>query len=485
MFHLPICKKFILVFIIYVFISCGFINLCPIEVDITPGGYNSILPNADSSITISFNTEMNKTEAEKLITISSGTEIAEHDILWKSNDLIVTPKKGWTAGIRYLMTLSGFARSIDGRELQLEKYIYFYAVNNSMPPLVERYYPLDGESIIPDNFQLEIHFSKPMDRLSTESSLNIEGMGERTYEWSNDDKSLNVIPNRQLSAWVLYRWSISAQAKSKEGVPLAQRISASFITDLDRIMPEVIAVYPVIQSQGKWFATGGSLEDGLGPSLGIAVDFNKPMGESFLRSLRFEPLLSGKTEKLSDKSIVFIPNLSPEPETVYTLIVSGDTRDADGLKIGEDYRRSFIADIPFMKVLKITAGNGESLDETDLEKENILKVFARESDGGLVFFSIHFSFMLDNESKQKAVLAISLSPFFPGNLDPIALRFVSWVSDDRLIMEWERLKAGSFNEPHYYRLLIPGGRGGISNGDGLYLKDDVCIYLEVENETEI
>ena len=484
MFHLPAYRKLFLAFIVFsLFMSCGFINLRPIEVIIIPGVSNTVLENADSTITISFNTEMNKKEIEKLITVSSEAELAECDNLWNGNTLILTPRKGWTAGIRYLISISGFARSIDGRELRFEKYIYFYAVNKSMPPLVDWYSPLDGESISVNNSKLEIHFSQFMDRLSTETSLSIDGMGDRNYEWLNDDKVLLIIPNKALSPWTIYRWSLTSQAKNKDGVPLAQKITASFITDFDRIMPKVENVYPVIQSNGKWFATGGSLEEGFGPSLGLAVDFNKPMGDTVLRSLRFEPSLLGKTEKLSDKSIVFIPNLPLEPEIVYTLIVSGETKDAEGLKIGEDYRRSFIADIPFMKVLGINAADGASLDFSDLENgNNILQVSVSEPHGGIVLISINFSLMLNKESKQKTALAISLSPFFPINLDPIALRSAAWVSDDRLIMEWERLQGGSAAEPNFYKLLIPGGRGGVANQDGLFLKNDVCIFLEVKND---
>jgi hypothetical protein len=71
------------------------------------------------------------------------------------------------------------------------------------------------------------------------------------------------------------------------------------------------------------------------------------MGESVLRSLRFEPSLVGKAEFLSEKSIVYIFSRDPEPETVYTLTVSGDARDSEGLKTGEDYSLNFIPDIPF------------------------------------------------------------------------------------------------------------------------------------------
>ena len=250
-------------------------------------------------------------------------------------------------------------------------------------------------------------------------------------------------------------------------------ISAAFCTDLDRLMPGVSRVYPVLQSEGQWIPTGGSLEEDLGPGLGIIVEFNKPMAESAFRSLRFEPSLAGRTEKLSERSMVFIPSRDPEPETAYTLIVSGDAKDTEGLKIGNDYRCVFVADIPYLRLLSI---NGQ--DYTNGDDNFIFPVTVSEGDGGLIRIFLYFSLPFTEEEKQKTTLAISLVPFFPVNLDPVALRSVSWLSSDRLKMEWERLNAGTSIEPHYYRLNLPGGRGGIGNGSGMFLRQNISLYLE-------
>jgi hypothetical protein len=264
-------------------------------------------------------------------------------------------------------------------------------------------------------------------------------------------------------------------AKSVDGVPLVKTVSAVFCTDLDQKLPEVSGVYPVLQSGGRWIQTGGSLEEDFGPGLGIAVEFSKPMGDTVIRSLRFEPSLSGRTERLSEKNIFFIPSRAPDPETVYTLIVSGDTPDTEGLKIGNDYRRVFTTDIPFLRILSIKTAGANSSEWTG--DGGILPVQANEIDG-LVRFSIHFSLPFTDEAKKKTALAISVTPFFPINLAPIALRFVTWHSDDLLTMEWERFTTGTSDEPHYYKFLVPGGRGGIDNGNGMYLQNEISLYME-------
>jgi hypothetical protein len=418
---------------------------------------------------------MVKKEAESLLTVASDTAVVEGDCFWKGNVLVFVPVAGWKAGTKYTLSLSGMARSADGREIRLERYIFFYAINKLPPPLVERHSPVDGESVRANGLTMEIYFSQGMDRISVETALSIDSVGEKKFEWSDDNKKIRIIPERNLSPWVLYRWTLKNTAKSVDGVPLAKTISAVFCTDLDQELPEVSRVYPVLQSGGRWIPTGGSLEEDFGSGMGIVVEFSKPMGDTVLRSLRFEPSLSGRTERFSEKSIVFIPSRDPEPETVYTLIVSGDTGDTEGLKIGNDYRRVFTADIPFLIILSIKATGTNPSEWTG--DGGILAVQVNEIDG-LVRFSIHFSLPFTDEAKQKTALAISVTPFFPINLAPIALRSVTWHSDDRLTMEWEKFTTGTSDEPHYYKFIIPGGRGGIVNGNGMYLENEIYLYME-------
>jgi hypothetical protein len=370
-------------------------------------------------------------------------------------------------------------RSLDGRELRLERFITFYAINRYAPPLVERYSPADGASVGTGNITIELLFSQPMERLSVESAFTLDGTGTKNFEWVADDTVLKVIPQKEFSAWTSYRWNLKSSAKSRNGVPLAKAVSARFSTDSDQLLPRVSRVFPALNSGGRWLATGGSIENGLGPGQGIVVEFNKPMGENVLRSLRFDPSLAGRTETLSDKGIIFIPGRDPEPETAYTLIVSADTKDSEGLKLGEDFSVCFIPDIPFMKILSVGADGVSALDTSDRcgDLGGILAVPVDPS-GGELIFTIRFSLPFSAGEKQNTALKISLNPFFPRDLYPIALRSITWLSDDLLRMKWEGLKAGNSSEAHYYKLLIPGGKGGISNGRGMYLKEDQYIYLE-------
>jgi hypothetical protein len=457
------------------FISCGFVDLRPVEISIQPEKTDSLLPDAHSPVILKFNTEMEKAEAEGIMQISSDLGTVRGDRFWKGNDLYFVPVAGWTAGIRYTLSLLGTARSVDGREIRLERFVSFYAINKNAPPFLEWYSPADGESTGTGNVVLQFHFTCPMNRLSVEAAITIEGIANKTFEWAGDD-SVKVIPDSTLNPWTTYRWNLRDTAKSADEVPIAKAYSGRFITDIDQTLPGVTDVYPVLYADGSWYPTGASIEKGLGSGQGIAVEFNKPMGENVLRSVRLEPSLTGRTEFLSEKSVVWIFSRDPEPETIYTLTISSDARDSEGLKTGSDYKVYFTPDIPFLNVISFMPVGGQVMENFSAEN-NLLKVKI-DSGTGEIFFSIQFSLMFSAEEKQNSLPRITLSPFFPRTLAPVALQYADWISNDRLYMRWEGLSAGSDDGPHYYRLTIPGGRGGIKSSMGIYMKEDLTIYLE-------
>ena len=344
-----------------------------------------------------------------------------------------------------------------------------------------------------------------MDRNSVENGFSIAGASDRQFIWSDDDRCLLVSPSKKLLPWTSYRWSLKSSAKGRDGVPLVQAVSACFVTDFDKVLPCVKRIYPAIFSNGRWLATGGTMEQHFGPGQGIVIEFNKAMADNAINSIRFDPSLAGRCERISETTAVFIPNRDPQPEIFYTLIISGDAQDAGGLKIGEDFRLQFMADIPYLRILSISADGSPLLDTGLVDtvrsggdlNEGAAWAIPVDVPGGDVFrCTIHFSLPIELEARQDMPRSISLIPFFPDTLPPIALRFASWLSHDRLRMEWEGLKPGAAalyehsgaalnkysgaGQSHLYRLNIPGGRGGIETGSGMYLRENLYLILEAQ-----
>jgi len=458
-----------------------FVNLQPIGVGIEPKK-NDILPESFTPVIIKFDTKMKKRNAESILQINSDLGGVSGEKYWKENNLYFVPVSGWTAGIRYNLSFSGIIQTVDGREARIENYISFYAINKDAPPFLESYSPADGESVKTNDIIFEFNFSQSMNKLSVESALSIEGIGNKTFEWSDDDKKLLVASDKAFSPWNYYKWYLKDSAKCIKGIPIAKSYSGGFITDIDQTLPRITNVYPVLFSNDGWYPAAVNMEKGLESGHGIAVSFNKPMNENILRSLRFEPSLSGRTELLTENSIVYIFSRDPEPETAYTLIVSGDTKDAEGLKIGEDYKTNFLVNIPYINILSLSVNYGD-LIENFQNINNIIPVVPDQATKELNI-SINFSLpFINTKEKQSIEQKINISPFFPRTISSVSLLFINWTVNNRLFMRWKGFSAGDSSGengevPHYYKLIIPGGKNGISCGNGIYMKEDFIIFLE-------
>jgi hypothetical protein len=436
---------------------------------------------------------MKEIESQEVLSVSSPGQQVEGDLRWEGNALSFTPLEGWKAGRRYLLALSGQVYAADGRVLRLAEYIPFYAMSRAALPRVLSFSPPDGASVgvSPETgLSLTLNFSEPMDRRSTEKGFSLEGVTDPEFRWEDDDRLLRVLPSRRLSPWSVYRWTLE-DALSREGAPLAKSLSARLVTGADRLIPRVTEVFPMIPSgppdAGEeagnaaivpWSGTGAGLEQGLGSGQGIGVCFNKPMDrESLSRAVRIEPSLPGRTEVLTESLLVFVPDRDGEGETVYTLVVSADTRDRSGLTLGEDHTVFFTPDIPFLEITGISL-NGISLP---LGGEDPLqcRIPLEDSYKELLEISLHFSLPFSREAAVEAALGISLEPWFPGILGPVSLKSAVWsLSEDAFEMEWEGLTPGENREPHYYRLSIPGGKNGVTNGRGSTMKESRIIYIE-------
>jgi hypothetical protein len=423
---------------------------------------------------------MVRAEAEKLISVSFREGPVTGDLRWEGNTLCFTPGAPWSIGLQYTLSLNGNAFAKDGRELRAASYIPFYVERKGALPFLSSFSPGDGASVgvsPEEGALLVLEFSEPMDRRSTEYAFSWDCQGDKDFLWLNDDRAFELHPSGKLSPWTAYHWSISTGAKSREGIPLADKYEGTFITNRDVLIPQVERCFPLTPSGPAWTETGGSLADALGVDGAIGVSFTKAMNrESVLQSLRFEPGLTGRTEMLSDNTVVFIPEQEWARETVYTLIVSKDVQDLSGLKLGVEYRTFFTPDLPYLDLRFIAIDPYAPFTGTNLANGSCLRISL--SDPLVLRLTLGFSLGLSNTALMSAVSLISLSPFFPPNLPAIALRSASIESADALSLEWEGLLAGGSDEGHYYRLFIPGGKGGVHDGGGALFREDRYFYIE-------
>ena len=464
--------------------SCtNFMNLSRIGFSMYPGADNTILPPDTTVLSVSFDTPMDKMETQKVLSVQSSGTSVKGDLVWQEDELSFTPLEPLLPGVRYTLNLEGMIYARDGREERVSRHVSFYVLHREAAPHVIAFTPADGSSTgvrSEEGAFVCIVFSEPMEIQSTVDAFYIDGTSEREYIWSAGDTVLEIHPKSNLNPWTVYRWNVSTKAKGKNGVPLGREAGGRFITDRDRILPEVKEVFPLVRgniSSGTWWIrTGSPIENGLGSLQAIGIEFNKPMDESVLRTIRFEPPIAGRTEMWKPDTMVFIPDRDPEPEKAYTLIVSSDSKDTSGLKMERDFSLVFAADIPFLTILSMDTGFGGTIPE-----HNGIFTAGTTLPEGICTITIRFSHTFDPQARAAAVLALRLETFFPGTLKPISFRSARWWSFDTVVLQWEGIERSTVAEKHYYRLVLPGGRGGISDGKGSYLKEDTLFYLVTEN----
>ncbi|MDR1428904.1 MAG: hypothetical protein LBI85_01320 [Spirochaetaceae bacterium] len=473
--------KFFAPLAILLFVSCGFADLRSVPYTTVPERAYAVLHGSYAPVIVRFGAAMIRSEAEKLISVSFREGPVSGDLSWDGSALYFTPSVPWSIGLQYILSLNGNAFAEDGRELRAASYIPFYVERSGALPFLNSFSPKDGSSVgvSPDEGALLVlEFSESMDRRSAEYAFTWDCPGEKDFLWRDDDRAFELRPKEKLNPWTAYHWSIGTGAKSRDGIPLALKYEGSFITDRDTLIPEVERCFPLAPSGPGWVETGGALADGISSGGAIGVSFTKAMNrESVLRSLRFEPGITGRTELLGDTSIVFIPEQEWARETIYTLIVSKDTQDISGLKLGEDYKAFFTPDLPYLDLRLVAVDSYAPFTGDDLVNGNCLRI--RLSDPLVLRLSLAFSLTLSGAAMTEASSRISLTPFFPPNLPAIALRSVFIESADTLSLEWEGMLSGSSETGHYYRLFIPGGKGGVHDGGGAFFREDRYLYIEV------
>jgi hypothetical protein len=462
-------------------LSCGFADLRPVPYTTVPEKAYGMLYGSYAPVIVRFSAAMLRDEAEKLISVRFREGSVSGDLSWDGNNLYFTPRSPWSRGLQYTLSLNGSAFAQDGRELRAFSYIPFYVETAGALPFLKSFSPGDGASVgvLPEEGALLVlEFSEPMDRKSTEYAFTWDCQGDKNFSWFDDDRCVELRSGESLSPWTAYHWSISTKAQSRSGIPLADAYEGNFITNLDTLIPKVERCFPLTPSGPGWVETGEDLGDGLSADGAIGVSFTKAMNkESALRALRFEPALTGRTELLNDTTVAFIPEQEWARETVYALIVSKDTQDLSGLKLGEDHRVFFTPDLPYLDLRFIAVDPYVPFTGTELANGNCLRI--RLSDPLVLRLSLGFSLELSGEAVSAAVSRISLAPFFPPSLPAIALRSASIESADTFSLEWEGFLAGSEETGHYYRIFIPGGKGGVNDGGDAFFREDRYLYIEV------
>lgn len=456
--------------------ACPLIDLRPVTAIVEPGRPYEILPSRDSSLSARFTAEPSRPDAERAFLVRGPDGALEGDFSWDGAGFSWRPRAPWDPGARYRLILRGSVPTADGREARLDVDLPFYAVRAGAPPAVLAFRPADGESLAPcavGEAALRLEFSEAMDRSSVGAALSFRPGLEFELRWDEGGLVAEAVVAERPAPCAVYSWALAAGARAADGAPLAAPLGASFCTDLDPSPPRVERCCALVPSGDAWAEVAPGL-DGLAPGLSLGVYFSEPVDHASAASaLRLEPALAGRVEAGGPRLVVFTPERDWPPESSYYLTITTGLKDASGLRMLEEYRERFEPGAAYLRVISLTAGAGES---DDLGGLGVVPVSPSPPEG-LVPAAVRFSAPFDPASKAAAAELVELSAFFPPGLAAPSLRWACWDSDDTLSLAWEGLASGSEDAPHYYKIIIRGGLGGVRSADGSYLRSDATIYL--------
>ncbi len=474
------CARLCLVFLAaFLVTSCGLVDLRPVQVVTNPHDPGAILPSRLNNLSITFSAEPDRARAERAVSVRSAMGTVAGDFQWNGNVLFWKPLRPWEVGVRYRLLVKGAISMADGREARPEIDIPFFAEQAGQRPVVEYFEPASGASVgaaAKGQCILRLLFSEAMDRRTVEDALSFRPSVACGFDWTMENRELRVLSSENLEPCSSYRWTLGTGALSDAGSPLVRSESGVIRSDLDTSAPRVERVYPVMLSGGVWVELGDDLDQIEGDQ-SVALYFSEPVkAESVKTGIRVTPGVSGRVDLSSPHIAVYTPDRPWPPEQTLTLVVSQDIRDEAGLKTGAEFRKLFTPRNEYLELHAVFAGADEALDRP--KARDTLAVNVGALPDGLLSLTFRFSDAFSPPARIAATERIALSAFFPGTLASPRLRDVAWVSDDTLVMSWEGLRPSTGSGANYYRLLIPGGQGGVTATT--CLREDYVIFLEAK-----
>lgn len=460
----------------FTFVACSIIDLRPVTASVEPGRPYEILPSRTSAISACFSAEPSRAEAERAFLVRGPDGPVEGDFAWAGAGFSWTPRAPWDPGLRYRLTLRGSIPVADGREANPEIDLPFFAVRAGAPPAVLSYWPPDGASLPPaaaGESTLRLAFSEPMDRGSVRAALSFQPAIDFELRWDEGDVAAEAVVARRPAPCAYYTWTLNPSARAVDGAPLAGSLRGSFSTDADPSPPRVERCYALVRSGGAWAEAAPGLA-GLAAGLSLGVAFSEPIDHgSVAAGLRLEPGLAGRVEAGGPSLAVFTPERDWPPESSYYLVITTAVKDLSGLRMLEEYRERFEPAVRHLRVLGLSVEGGEPVEPGGL---GVVEV-STEAPEGVVSACLRFSAPFDPASKAAAAERVELSAFFPPTLAAPALRWACWDTDDTLSLAWEGLSNGTDDIPHYYKIIIRGGLGGIRSSDGSSMSSDLTLFM--------
>ncbi len=442
----------------------------------------------DASVIVIFNNNVNVADIEMNFMLLSNNAMVEGQIIWTSQkSFIYKPRYQLQISQRYQIEIPRTTRDHLGNTLEKTFLSEFYVgsdftkprVISSMPPNVPGGVTIDPDDPADPNLAaltaIDIQFSEPMDRLSTQAAFSISPEVPGYFDDATGLDTLRFVFTGTLEYGSQYRITIGESAHDVTGNTLAGEFSLIFTVGNDFTPPVVLDIGDGVNIWAPDIINTGVEKD----VTTITINFSESMDRnSCENAFSIAPSVNGYfTWANNDTRMIFNTTDPFTSDTIYTITMETTATDAHDLKLENPYQVVIRTNGPNSQRISIDDVNGRTVITdpwTDLiPPQTAWPTTINLGAGDQYIFRVHFT--------QNGNIAVMDKTTIFGNCliedwitsipDP-AITDIVWdpVNDDTVDITINSLFINTL-----YRLTIVGGDYGVSDINGNTMIENYTI----------
>lgn len=304
----------------------------------------------DSPIIIDFSKPMDRSLVESAINISAPGGNTSFTPSWVFDTrLILNFSAGLTQGKKYEISFNASStKDKDGNRMAKNFISSFYTIGvGGAPTVVATNPPLSGELQLgwPVNSDLLVQFSQPMDPVSTNNAVTIEGASALfTPIWDASFRELTLRLKSPLNLGATYRLRVNVNAKSALGIALDKEYLVAFSTATTLVVPTVT----VTAGTTTWALNPDPFVNsrpGVSKFDNFRFDFSTPMAiKNINGEIRFSPGINGSFVWTNNQRLQFTPSSPLVTGQQYRMSIARDFTSASGVGMNQSYTVDFTVD---------------------------------------------------------------------------------------------------------------------------------------------
>jgi hypothetical protein len=279
----------------------------------------------DSDIRAKFSSKIDPvTVNEKNFFILDASGPMAGEVTYQEKMAIFKPSRPLERGRQYNAVLTTGIKDLDGVPLP-SNFTWSFVTEgeggeDTLPPQIETTVPRNGENNVSHTAPIMVVFSEPIDPNTLGADTFFINGVSGSYTYDEGTRAARLQPSEPLALSTTYSVTVTRGIKDLAGNPLADEVTWSFRTALDRTPPTIKERSP------------GENATGVPVNTNISVSFDEQVDQSSLQS-RF--VLTGPSGEvparfsynIGAKTAMLDPNSDLDGETTYQVFVKGGVED--------------------------------------------------------------------------------------------------------------------------------------------------------------